>query len=121
MAKCEIDKIQCPIDYTLSIVGGKWNWLIIYELSQYKVLRYGELKKILTNITHKMLSQQLKSLEAEGLVNRTEYHQIPPKVEYSLTDKAKTLVPILDLMYEWARQTRLVKRFILELENKWML
>ncbi|SDE29795.1 winged helix-turn-helix transcriptional regulator [Sporomusa acidovorans] len=95
---------NCPITYTLSIVGGKWKWLILYKLSENRVLRYGELKRALPPITHKMLSQQLKELELEQLIHREEYHQIPPKVEYSLTDKGKTLMPILTCMSEWGRK-----------------
>lgn len=92
---------NCAVAYTLSIVGGKWNWLILYKLSQNGTQRYGELKGKIPLITHKMLSQQLKELEAHQLINRNEYHQIPPKVEYSLTEKGATLIPILKLMAEW--------------------
>ena len=92
---------ECPIVYTLAVVGGKWRWLIIYKLSEAKILRYGELKRTLPHITHKMLSQELKELEAEKLIHRKEYPQVPPKVEYSLTEKGKTLVPILELMSKW--------------------
>ncbi len=94
---------DCPIVYTLAIVGGKWKWLIIYALAEQGVLRYSQLKKSIPNITHKMLAQELKELEAEQLVFRNEYPQIPPKVEYSLTAKGETLIPILDRMAEWGR------------------
>lgn len=97
---------QCPIIYTLAVVGGKWRWLIIYKLSEDGILRYGELKKTLPPITHKMLSQELKELEAKKLIYREEYHQIPPKVEYSLTEKGKTLLPILDHMSKWGTENR---------------
>jgi DNA-binding HxlR family transcriptional regulator len=89
------------IDYTLSIVGSKWNWIIIAMLFQCDFLRYSQIKKSLPHITHKMLSQQLKALEANGLLRRKEYPQVPPKVEYSLTDKGKTLMPVLIRMMEW--------------------
>lgn len=89
-----------------TVVGGKWRWLIIYKLSEDGILRYGELKRTLPSITHKMLSQELKELEAEKLIHREEYHQIPPKVEYSLTDKGKTLLPILDLMFKWGAENK---------------
>lgn len=95
---------SCPIVYTLSIVGGKWKWLIIYRLSEIDVLRYGELKKKLPDITHKVLSRELKELEKENLIHREEYHQIPPKVEYSLTDKGKALIPVLGLMAKWGNE-----------------
>ncbi len=98
------NKFECqPVTYTLSIFEGKWKWLIIYVLSEEGTLRYGELKRNLSNITHKMLSQQLKALEKLELVSRKVYHQIPPKVEYSLTKKGSSLLPILDLMCEWGQ------------------
>lgn len=98
--------LDCAITYTLSIFEGKWKWLIIDILSQGGTLRYGELKKHLPGITHKMLSQQLKVLENLGLVLRKSYNQIPPKVEYSLTGKGKTLEPIIDLMCTWGSENR---------------
>ena len=103
-SKASENKFECqPVTYTLSIFEGKWKWLIIYVLSEEGTLRYGELKKNLSNITHKMLSQQLKALEALELVSRKVYHQIPPKVEYALTKKGSSLLPILDLMCEWGQ------------------
>ena len=101
MPACHGIDFDCPVTYTLSILGGKWKWLIIYTLSEEGTLRYGALKRNLPAITHKMLSQQLKELEMEQLIRRQEYHQIPPKVEYSLTTRGKTLIPILDRMCEW--------------------
>ena len=95
---------DCPITDTLSIFEGKWKWLIIYVLSEEGILRYGILKKCLPGITHKMLSQQLKELEKLELINRKVYHQIPPKVEYSLTKKGSSLMPILDLMCKWGEK-----------------
>lgn len=97
--KCCLDREA--VEYTLSILGGKWKWIILVMLFAYKVQRYGELKKNIPSITHKMLSQQLKELETQGLVCRKEYPQIPPKVEYSITRKGKTIVPILKSMSDW--------------------
>jgi len=97
---------ECPIVYTLAVVGGKWRWLIIYKLSEAGILRYGELKRTLPHITHKMLSQELKELEAEELIHRKEYPQVPPKVEYSLTEKGETLLPILELMSKWGIENK---------------
>lgn len=93
--------LACPVAYTLSIIGGKWKCLVLYLLFDHGTLRYGELKRSLPGITHKMLSQQLKELEADQLIRRKEYQQIPPKVEYSLSPHGKTLLPILDLMCAW--------------------
>jgi DNA-binding HxlR family transcriptional regulator len=95
------DKYTCPVEYTQKIVGGKWKPVILWYLSNDSPKRYGELKKILVSISHKMLSQQLKELETDNLIHREEYRQIPPKVEYSITDKGRTLLPILKLMHHW--------------------
>jgi len=96
-----IDPSVCPISYTLSIVGGKWKWVLMWILSTKGTQRYGEIRKLLPNISHKILIQHLKDLEASGLLSRKEYSQVPPKVEYSLTDKGQTLIPILELMSDW--------------------
>jgi DNA-binding HxlR family transcriptional regulator len=106
MATWSKTECNCSINYTLAVVGGKWKWLILYRLSETEVLRYGELKSKLSSITHKMLSQQLKELEADRLVHREEYRQIPPKVEYSLTAKGKTLLPILECMAVWGENNK---------------
>lgn len=80
----------------LSIIEGKWKLRIIYELACEKVLRYGKLKNNICEITHKMLSSQLKELEQDGMVIRKEYPQVPPKVEYSLSEKGRRFIPILN-------------------------
>jgi DNA-binding HxlR family transcriptional regulator len=94
---------ECPIQFTLNLIGGKWKLVMLWHLSIDGVMRYGEIKKSLSEITHKMLSQQLKELEADGFVHREEYHQIPPKVEYSLTDLGKSLLPILQSIFNWGK------------------
>jgi DNA-binding HxlR family transcriptional regulator len=101
MTSCSMNECGKSIIYTLSVVGGKWKWIILAILFENGVQRYGQIKKSAPAITHKMLSQQLKELESEQLIHRHEYHQIPPKVEYSLTEKGETLIPILRLMSEW--------------------
>lgn len=85
----------------VNMIGGKWKLRIIYVLAFYEVLRYGELKRLLSPVTHKMLTAQLKELEKDGLVNRKEYHQIPPKVEYSLTQMGKDLKPTVREIHNW--------------------
>jgi len=95
---------QAPFEYTLAIIGGKWKMRIIYELGCESTLRYGELKRNIFYITHKMLSTQLKELENDGLITRKEYPQIPPKVEYSLSEKGLSLVPIIDEMCKWGKK-----------------
>ncbi len=104
MTNIQHDKYKCPLEYTQKVVGGKWKPIILWYLHINKVMRYGELKRSLTNISHKMLSQQLKELEVDKLIHREEYHQIPPKVEYSITDKGKTLLPILEYMHKWGME-----------------
>jgi len=106
MHKWSPDECECTITYTLSVVGGKWKWLILYKLFQDGVQRYGEIKKNIPFITHKMLSHELKELEFEKLVHRKEYSQVPPKVEYSLTEKGTTLIPILELMSKWGADNK---------------
>ncbi|KAF1855960.1 hypothetical protein Lal_00002594 [Lupinus albus] len=101
MKKWPTETCTCSITYTLSIISSKWKWLLLYKLFQNGVQRYGEIKRSIPPITHKMLSQQLKELEEESLINRKEYPQIPPKVEYSLTTKGETLIPVLELMSQW--------------------
>lgn len=92
---------MCPVEYTKNRIAGKWKLLILWHLYDQEVLRYGELKKCLHNVTHKMLSNQLKELMEDDLVHKELYHQVPPKTEYSMTEKGKTLIPILDYMFEW--------------------
>lgn len=91
------------LEYTLSIIGGKWKIVIMFWLYKGGIMRYGELKKSVKGITHKMLSNQLKELEADNIIVRKEYHQIPPKVEYFLSQKGLSLMPILEEMCRWGK------------------
>jgi DNA-binding HxlR family transcriptional regulator len=95
-----------PFEYTLSILSGKWKLKIVYLLACGGTLRYGELKKNIEGITHKMLSSQLKELENESIILREEYPQIPPKVEYSLTTKGESLIPLVRDMCKWGEKNR---------------
>jgi DNA-binding HxlR family transcriptional regulator len=100
--KGKVKNIQdTPFGYTLSVIGGKWKMVIIYLLSENGPVRFNDLKRQIGVITYKMLSSQLKELEADGMVKRTEYPQVPPKVEYRLTEKAETLLPVLEGLCEW--------------------
>lgn len=92
---------KCPMYYTMSVVEGKWKWIILWEIYLADVIRYNKLREELRPIAHKTLSNQLKELEASNLIHREQYNEVPPKVEYSLTDEGKTLIPILDIMYQW--------------------
>lgn len=93
---------QCSMELTLSLIGGKWKALILWYLGE-NTLRFSELRKTLPHITQKMLTQQLRELEGDGLVNRLVYTQIPPKVEYSLTKAGKSLLPILETLCQWGQ------------------
>ncbi|MGF2614502.1 winged helix-turn-helix transcriptional regulator [Rossellomorea vietnamensis] len=97
----ENGKLKCSIEYTLNKVGGKWKLVILWHLAFDGMHRYNELRRLLPGITHKMLSQQLKELEQEGLINRKQYNEVPPKVEYSISEKGETLKPLLKEMHKW--------------------
>jgi DNA-binding HxlR family transcriptional regulator len=90
-----------PFEYALSLIGGKWKMHILFWLWKRKIMRYGELKKVLPSITHKMLSNQLKELEIDNLLIRHEYPQVPPKVEYYLSERGQTLMPVLHELCLW--------------------
>ena len=90
----------------MSLIQGKYKMFILYTLMEFGTVRFNEMQKYIGTITFKTLSATLKQLESDGLVNRKEYPQIPPKVEYSLTDAGKSLIPILDQMCEWGDQHR---------------
>lgn len=92
-----------PFEYTVSILSGKWRLKIIYILACSGTVRYGVLKQSIAGITHKMLSSQLKELADEDIICRKEYPQMPPKVEYSLTPKGQSLIPIVKDLCDWGR------------------
>lgn len=93
--------------YTLSLINGKYKMTILYVLAEFGVVRFNEMKKYIDEISYKTLNSTLKELEADKLVHREEYPQIPPKVEYSLTDRGKSLIPILETMCDWGEENRL--------------
>ena len=93
-------------NYTMSLIQGKYKMFILYTLMGYGVVRFNEMKKYIGTISYKTLSVTLKELEADGLVHREEYPQIPPKVEYSLTERGKSLIPILDQMCTGGEQNK---------------
>lgn len=93
--------------YTLSLINGKYKMTILYTLMAYGVVRFNEMKKCIGTISYKTLSAMLKELEADGLIVRKEYPQIPPKVEYSLSERGKSLMPILDMMCVWGEEHRM--------------
>lgn len=93
-------------NYTMSLIQGKYKMFILYTLACYEIVRFNEMKKYIEEISYKTLSSTLKELESSGLVHRKEYPQIPPKVEYSLTEKGKSLIPILDQLCDWGEAHR---------------
>ncbi|CEO26268.1 winged helix-turn-helix transcriptional regulator [Paraclostridium sordellii] len=95
----------CPVEITLQLIGSKWTVLILRDLST-GTKRFGELKKSLGNITQKVLTHNLKEMEKNGLLTRKVYPEVPPKVEYSLTELGHSLQPILDSMYKWGNNYR---------------
>ncbi|HAT4741465.1 TPA: helix-turn-helix transcriptional regulator [Clostridioides difficile] len=99
MKKC-LDNYSCPIEATLALIGGKYKTLILWHLKD-TILRFNELKKLIPKATPKMLTQQLRELESDGLIIRVVCPVVPPKVEYSLSDFGKSIIPILDSMCDW--------------------
>jgi DNA-binding HxlR family transcriptional regulator len=102
---------NCPVEATLDVIGGKWKALILFHLRD-AVLRFGELRRKIPDVSERMLAQQLRELEEQGVVHREVYREVPPKVEYWLTDYGKTLRPITDLMCQWGK--RHLKRIVPE-------
>ena len=92
--------VNCPVAATLHLIGGKYKALLLWHLSG-RVLRFNQLRQLVPEATPKMLTQQLRELEQDGLINRKVYPVVPPKVEYSLTELGESLFPILKAMYEW--------------------
>lgn len=90
----------CPVEATLELIGGKWKGIILYHLLHGK-LRFSELKRIVGDVTQRSLTKQLRELEASGLVNRIVYPEVPPRVEYELTEDGMTLEAILKLLKDW--------------------
>lgn len=94
---------NCPIRNVLARICDKWSILVIFTLEQFPVMRFGELKRMIPDISQKMLTVTLRTLEEDGLVTRKVYAQIPPKVEYSLTSRGKSLLPHLNSLIQWAK------------------
>lgn len=96
----------CPVETTLTLIGDKWKVLILRDLMPGKK-RFGELKKSIGSVSQKVLTAQLRDMEANGLVNRKVYAEVPPRVEYSLTDLGYSLKPILDAMWNWGEDYKI--------------
>jgi DNA-binding HxlR family transcriptional regulator len=103
------EKTNCPITATIELIGGKWKTIILYTLST-GTKRFGEIAVRIPDISRKVLTEQLKELEIDGLVNRVQYNEIPPRVDYSLTDLGKSLSPVFNELEIWGTANVLVKR-----------
>lgn len=103
MYKPKLEKdIRCPLEYGLDIFGGKWKSRVICVLAAKEILRYSALRKEMTNITDAVLAATLKELIADGIIERRQFNEIPPRVEYSLTNKGRSVVPILQSICKWS-------------------
>ena len=91
----------CTVEATLTLIGGKWKGVILYRLLTENVLRFNELRRLLPNITQRMLTNQLRELEGDGLIARKVYPEVPPKVEYRLTAYGQTLKPVIQALKKW--------------------
>ena len=92
---------SCPVEVTIGVIGGKWKSVVLYHLIKGRVIRFGEFRKLLPKVTAQMLTAQLRELEADGVIHRKIYTQVPPKVEYSLTTFGESLTPIIRAMTNW--------------------
>src|SRR5436190_22231544 len=97
------DSAKCTITTTLSVMGGKWKAVILWHLIE-KTRRFSDIKRLIPDIAQKMLTQQLRELEQDGLIQRKVYAEVPPRVEYSLTTYGKTLIPVLNAMAQWGQE-----------------
>jgi len=99
----EMSKLICPVERSLEVIGGKWKIVIIFHLSGGKK-RFNELRRLMPNVSQRMLTRQLRELEEHGIIERKVYAEVPPKVEYSLTELGDSLNPILDVLHEWGSE-----------------
>lgn len=104
MDKINNGDFNCEKELTLAIISGKWKIVILWHLGVEGPLRFSELQRLFPKITHKMLTNQLKELIDDGIVRREVFPEAPPKVEYSLTELGMTLLPIIEMMYEWGKK-----------------
>lgn len=104
------DEKSCPVTATMQVLGGKWKAILINAIYHTSPARFGELKRSVKGITQSMLTQQLRELEDDGLINRKIYAEIPPRVEYTLTEFGLTLSPIMQSMANWGKEYRINKQ-----------
>ncbi len=104
------DEESCPVTATMQVLGGKWKVILINAIYHTSPARFGELKRSVVGITQSMLTQQLRELEDDGLISRKIYAEIPPRVEYTLTEFGLTLAPIMQSMAKWGEEYRIKKQ-----------
>lgn len=109
-------EFHCAMDVTMHYIGGKWKTVVLWYLRREKK-RFSELKRLIPNITEKMLSLQLKDLENDGIIKRKVYPEVPPRVEYFLTEFGKTLIPMLEEIARWGRSLGETKGRMVEKES----
>ncbi|MFC9895775.1 winged helix-turn-helix transcriptional regulator [Nocardia sp. NPDC127579] len=97
--------LDCPIEVTLDVIGGKWKGMVLYQL-MLGAARFNELRRVIPGATQRMLTLQLRELERDGVITRTVYPEVPPRVEYDLTPLGRELGPLLDLMEQWGERYR---------------
>ncbi|HYF81755.1 MAG TPA: helix-turn-helix domain-containing protein [Clostridia bacterium] len=97
---------NCPLTFALNLIGGKWRLPIIWALNKNGTMRYNELKKCIDGITNMVLTQSLKELELNGIINREQFMEVPPRVEYSLTDNGEDLIPALKTLANWGNKMK---------------
>ncbi|MCS0787457.1 helix-turn-helix transcriptional regulator [Cytobacillus firmus] len=108
--KIENREFNCEKELTLSLISGKWKITIIYYLGTDGTLRFSEIKRLFPKITHKVLTTQIRELEEDGIVHRKVFPEVPPRVEYSLTELGQSLMPVILMMYDWGKEN--IKTFI---------
>lgn len=102
--------LGCPVEATLTVIGGKWKGILLFHLVHADApIRFGEFQRAVPRMTRRMLTRQLKELEEDGIVLRTAYPEVPPRVEYSLTEKGRTLEPVIRVLKEWGEEHVLAK------------
>ena len=104
VGRCDGTQFNCPVEAALDVIGGKWKVVMLFHLAREGAHRFAELRRKIPGVSERMLTQQLRELEGDGIVHRKVYPVVPPRVEYSLTAYGRTLGPITDLMCQWGKK-----------------